>query len=570
MTTMKEAGEGRRKRLRPRRNQEPPFARTWHILCSLLLATTFLGPSTTTRCSAFLTPTVVQQLKSPSRLVFLSTRISAAVDSDASEGSLSGESNRLASLKSDAASAGASNSNAEKDSSTSIIRNNDLETYEINLQIAALAQQCANRKNATAAVEAVKLLRSMSHPDTVAYNTVLKVLAKLSPYKIDGRQTAASLALSILDEMKDVYSSQWTANQKWYTRMADNVALSEAASAQGPPRIHVKPNVRSYSTVMDALARNGKVESAEQAEALLAELHDAYYETDDWAMQPNLITYNTVLTAWAKAAAGAGSCSEMAAEHCVRILEYMPVAPDTISYNTVLHAVARSGWEDSGERAEGLLRSMGDQGVAVNARSYTTCMDAWGQSGCPDKAQALLKEMEELYEQTKNEQLKPNCISYSTVIHAYASSSKDHPDKAKIAYDIFQGMLAKGVPPNTVTYNNLLNCLATSKPQPELIGLVAKLYQQVLTENMPDHYTFGTVLKACGNLLFEDAGFAPAVFREACERGHVSSGVLWQLRQAVPVDSYRELVGNDQIAWTELPPKWTRNVRDDRMRRKRW
>jgi pentatricopeptide repeat protein len=278
-----------------------------------------------------------------------------------------------------------------------------------------------------------------------------------------------------------------------------------------------------------------------------------------------------VLTAWAKAAAaaGAGSCSEMAAEHCVRILEYMPVAPDTISYNTVLHAVARSGWDDSGERAEGLLRSMKDQGVVVNARSYTTCMDAWSQSGCPDRAELLLQEMEELYELTQNKELKPNCISYSTVIHAYASSTKDHPDKANTAYKIFQNMRAKGVQPNTVTYNNLLNCFATSKPQPELIGLVAKLYQQVLTEDMPDHYTFGTVLKACCNLLWEDAGFAPAVFREACERGHVSSGVLWQLRQAVPVDTYREIVGNDQVAWTELPPKWTRNVRDDRMRRKR-
>jgi pentatricopeptide repeat protein len=484
------------------------------------------------------------------------------VDSDSS-GSFSGESNRHAHVQSDSASASAGPSS---DQDTSIIRNNDLETYEINLQIAELAEQCAKRKNATAAVQAVKLLRSMSHPDTVGYNTVLKVLAKLSPHKIDGRQTAASLSLSILDEMKDLYRRQLAANQKWYTHMADGVALSEAASAAGPPRIHVKPNVRSYSTVMDALARNGKVESAEQAEELLQELHDAHYETDDWAMQPNLITYNTVLTAWAKAAV----YSPEAAEHCLRILEYMPVAPDTISYNTVLHAVARSGWADTGERAEGLLRSMKDQGVAANARSYTTCMDAWSQSKSPDRAHALLKEMEELYEATRNEQLKPNCISYSTVIHAYASSSNDQPDKARHAHEIFQGMRAKGVRPNTVTYNNLLNCFATSKPQPELIDMVGKLYQQVLTEDIPDHYTFGTVLKACCNLLWKDVGFAPAVFREACERGHVSSGVLWQLRQAVPVDTYRELVGNDQIAWTELPQKWTRNVRDDRMRRKRW
>jgi pentatricopeptide repeat protein len=480
----------------------------------------------------------------------------------------------------------------------------DLETYEINLQIAQLAEQCIKRKSTTAAVQAVNLLRTMSHPDTVAYNSVLKVLAKLSPcmLQIDacGRKqktTAASLALNILDEMKDLFRKQLADNKEWYkknthTKVAaaaaaallppGSVATSEATLAAGPPRVRVKPNVRSYSTVMDALARTGKVESAEQAEDLLQELHDVYYNTNDLAMQPNLITYNTVLTAWAKAAAAAANTGSNntgngntgsvpnAAAHCLRILEYMPMTPDTISYNTVLHAVARSGWSDTGERAEGLLRSMSEQGVAVNARSYTTCMDAWSQSGCPDRAHALLVEMEELYEQTRDPQLLPNCISYSTVIHAYANSKER--DKAMHAHAIFQGMLAKGIKPNSVTYNNVLNCFATSKhhqPELQLIDMVEKLYYQVVAEDLPDHYTFGTVLKACCNLFWEDVEFAPAVFREACERGHVSSGVLWQLRQAVPVDTYRELVGNDQIAWTELPRKWTRNVRDDRMRRKR-
>ena len=437
----------------------------------------------------------------------------------------------------------------------------DIETYETNLKIAQLAEQCAKHKNVTAAIHATSLLRSMSHPDTVAYNSVIKCLAKLSPANINGSQTASNLCLVMLEEMKDIHEKQRKANLDWYDRMGAN-QLSEKELSAGSPRVRVKPNVRTYATVMDALARTAKIESAELAEDLMQELHDEYYETNDWAMQPNLVTYNTLLTAWAKVAGGE------AAHHCLRILEVMPMTPDTISFNTVLHAVARSGWLDCGERAEGLLRSMKDEGVAANARSYTTCIDAWGQNqpGNPQRAELLLQEIEALYEETGDPQLQPNCVSYSTVINAYATSKE--LDKAMQAHAVFQRMRQKGIEPNPFTYNNLLNSFATSKAHPELIDMVEKVYRQMLREHLSDQVTFGIVLKACSNLFWKDVEFAPSVFREACDRGQVSSGVLWQLRQAVPAESFRELVGADQVAWGELPHKWTRNVRDDRTTRR--
>jgi hypothetical protein len=129
-------------------------------------------------------------------------------------------------------------------------------------------------------------------------------------------------------------------------------------------------------------------------------------------------------------------------------------------------------------------------------------------------------------------------------------------------------MRQKGIEPNPFTYNNLLNSFATSKAHPELIDMVEKVYRQMLREHLSDQVTFGIVLKACSNLFWKDVEFAPSVFREACDRGQVSSGVLWQLRQAVPAESFRELVGADQVAWGELPHKWTRNVRDDRTTRR--
>ena len=195
--------------------------------------------------------------------------------------------------------------------------------------------------------------------------------------------------------------------------------------------------------------------------------------------------------------------------------------------------------------------------------------------------------------------MKPNKISYSTVINAYALS-KD-PLKAHKAFSILQRMhqLHKAgddqVRPNTVTYNTVLNSCASSCPiavkdkleqqgldkLPSLPEMVRKLYKQMVEKDAylkPDHFTFGTVLKGVENLFWgeeDQVEFGKLVFREACERGQVSFGVLSHLRQALPVEVYRELLppeatcpNRPEALLNHIPPEWTRNVRDGRSRRR--
>lgn len=445
-------------------------------------------------------------------------------------------------------------------------------TYRINLQLAALSTEAlrGRQKAAVTGAKALALFADIQMADTVAYNSLLKVLAKVSPASINGIP-AVVLAEQNFDQMKQVHEQQLTANAAWYETLksADGKIVSQEVISTGPPRIRVKPNARTYATMMDAYSRLGTTEAARRCEELLEELNQRWIDNEyDVALEPNLICYNTVLTAWAKSGGG------VAAATCLRWLETMPVAPDRITYNTVLHAIARSGWNDAGERAESILKDdmmlfprEHSSTTSPNARSYTTCMDAWGQCGRPAKAHALLKELEDMFHATGEESFKPNEFSYATVIHAYAVS-KDS-DKAIAAYSVFNDMLAAGIRPNRVTYNSMLNCCATSTTHPELIEMVEALYHQFLQikhTDGPDHVTFGTVLKACSNLLWKDETFAVAVFQEACERGQVSLGVLWQFRQAVPIDIYRELVRHDQAPrqWRDLPDEWNSNVREER------
>jgi hypothetical protein len=279
-------------------------------------------------------------------------------------------------------------------------------------------------------------------------------------------------------------------------------------------------------------------------------------------------------------------------------------SPDVISYNGVLHAWARSGLPNAGERSEQLLRAM-PAGVA-NGRTYTTVMDAWSRSfaACPNSAQrahALLIEMEQMAAGDSQSPMKPNYVSYSTVVNAYALS-KTEPLKAHKAFSLLQRMhrLAKNgdpnVRPNRVTYNSVLNACATSCPTavkdhmhkndldsklPTLPDMVRKLYTQLLEKDdnlRPDHFTFGTVLKAVANLFWgepDQVEFGKTVFEEACARGQVSFGVLWQLRQAMPVEIYRDLlppnalVGEpEKTLMNHIPKEWKYNVREESRRYK--
>jgi hypothetical protein len=438
---------------------------------------------------------------------------------------------------------------------------------------------------------AYDLLRTQNFPDTVAYNSVLKALAKSSSLY---NKPAAVLAQDLLEEMEEIHEIQAGENKKWYERLKGE-SLSEDELSRGPPRIRVKPNVRSYSTVMDAWGKQTNAGAAECAHDLLERLQQKHEATGDVALQPNVISYNTVINAWAKAGAHVEG-----AEECEVLLEEMgPGMADVISYNAVLHAWARSGLSDAGERAERILRGMNS--VKPNGRTYTTTMDAWSRSyAVPDsalRAHYLLKEMEDLA--AFDDSMKPNYISYSTVINSYALS-KTEPLKAHKAFNLLQRMhrLSKeghpNVRPNRVTYNSVLNACATSCPAavadslkeqdlegrvPALPDMVRTIYTQLLENEglWPDHFTFGTVLKAVANLFWgepDQVEFGKMVFQEACTRGQVSFGVVSQLRQALPVDIYRQLLSSEAVCpnhpealMNHIPKEWTCHVREEGRRR---
>lgn len=415
-----------------------------------------------------------------------------------------------------------------------VLRSEDPEQYlySVNLKLGELAETAARRRSGKYRIgeEALDLFATCDAPESVTYNSLLKVLAKVSPDTIR-KQPAAELSDEKLEEMKVLYEQQYELNNAWY----EKEPKTEQEMEMGPPLIKVKPNVRSYATVMDAYARVGTVQAAERVESLREELEMRFEDYGDMALEPNQFLYNTVLSAWANARQPA---------QCVERLREFPLVPNRISYNIVLDSLSKA---KKAEAAEKLLYSMKAE---PGPRSYGSVMDAWARCGRPDKSHKFLQEMLE-----KN--LEPTTISFSIVIHAYAKSK--HADKAQMAYKVFEQMKEYNVRANKYTYNSLLNALSTDPKHPnENMVLLKKVYCEMPNK---DSITFGTVLKGCSTLL-SDVEFPVSVFQDAISQGQVSHGVLWQFRQAVPLHLYQEYVRD----WRNIPSSWDCNVSTDSRR----
>jgi pentatricopeptide repeat protein len=203
-------------------------------------------------------------------------------------------------------------------------------------------------------------------------------------------------------------------------------------------------------------------------------------------VQPDIIGYNIVLDGWRL---GSSIKSAMGAEKLLRSMERRErfAIPDRTSYNTVIDAFCKAGRSQHrkqqhhqgrrqmettdiifAQRAEDLLYQMDAAGVPPDTWSFNTVLHAWARSGlgqkAADHATALLLTMEQLHQQdgtkrsTNDGIVHPDARSYSAVIDAIArSGATDAPGRAAA---ILSRMEDNGILPNAYTLNGILNCWA--------------------------------------------------------------------------------------------------------------
>lgn len=199
-----------------------------------------------------------------------------------------------------------------------------------------------------------------------------------------------------------------------YNPPAAQACMSLMQTLYSNGKIHEPPNRYCYNAVMYAWANSGHEWNAEMAEALLHQMSKDVH--------PNIVSYNLCIAAWAKTGNGER------AENMLRKMDsnesdrHPNCKPNTMTYNSVMNAYAKSSDANAAEKAEKLLFEMKkrveeeghDCSVMPDFFSFSTVINAWARSlnsNKVDKVMNILNEMEKDYN------IRPNgkCDLHHTV-----------------------------------------------------------------------------------------------------------------------------------------------------------
>uniref|UniRef100_A0A6U5H3F0 Pentacotripeptide-repeat region of PRORP domain-containing protein n=1 Tax=Corethron hystrix TaxID=216773 RepID=A0A6U5H3F0_9STRA len=246
--------------------------------------------------------------------------------------------------------------------------------------------------------------------------------------------------------------------------------LRKMEEAESPD---MAPNVFSYSSVIDAVARSKMECAPELAEEILAGMESRYkkgrkknHKDDVVLVRPSIYCLNSVLNALAKSKREG---SEARAQKLLRKYqqEQSIIRPDTVTYGTVIEAHVKAGGKHGMKRAKSLLKEMeakweaGDEWVAPTVAAYNMVLSGMAESQnhrAVGDIERMMQHMEDMTTkptaenskyQRKNIDVRPDAISYYCLIRAInRNGSKDSPAQIE---NILARMDAAGIPPTAST-----------------------------------------------------------------------------------------------------------------------
>jgi len=209
---------------------------------------------------------------------------------------------------------------------------------------------------------------------------------------------------------------------------------------------NLAPNLVTYNTLISAWA---KVAKPQKALELLEELKAH-------GLTPSVVTYSAIVNAWAKAS------NPEEAEQCVEMMKRAGVMPNTVTYNTVL-----SAWTKAKQplKVESTMRSMRAARIPADDCSYNLVINAMCSAGLPDRAEAWLweassqkkvrmkkrAEAEAFLGKMKRHGVAPVSACYNLVIEAWADATA--PETAERLLD---SMAKDGCTPDANSYNCII------------------------------------------------------------------------------------------------------------------
>ena len=166
--------------------------------------------------------------------------------------------------------------------------------------------------------------------------------------------------------------------------------------------------------VIKAFSNNAYNDGATRAHTMLKKMEQ------DETIQPDIISYNSVLNAFSKAK------DPISAQLLLERMENMysegyHVKPDTYSYNTVISAWAFSGRDRGAEIAETIFDRMETSEIRLDTTTFNTLLSAWGRQKDPERATDILHHMFAVKKSGQFD-VRPTSQSFAIVINAWAKT----------------------------------------------------------------------------------------------------------------------------------------------------
>lgn len=285
--------------------------------------------------------------------------------------------------------------------------------------------------------------------------------------------TAAELAQSILENMEELEAT--VKSQQTRQNKITNMLI---------------PNEITYNSVLNCWAKsNGGIEAAQNAEDIFNKMVTRYENSLESGEKldvviPDVISFHSVLHAWAKSGAkDSGERAQILFDKMTQMAHLKQDAPTAQTYAILIDAWASSSSRSNAERATNILNEIihtfttaddEDSNILTSA-AFNSVMKAWANCGkgahAALQAEKVLQQMEDLANQrlvytTRYENFSPNTITYNYLLDAWSKSrSKNTTKKVETILKKMHKLHDEGkeVRPNRFSYTIVINALAKSK-----------------------------------------------------------------------------------------------------------
>ncbi|XP_074267540.1 pentatricopeptide repeat-containing protein At5g48730, chloroplastic-like [Silene latifolia] len=226
----------------------------------------------------------------------------------------------------------------------------------------------------------------------------------------------------------------------------------------------IKPSTVTYNTLIDAYGKSGKF--AEMESVLAEMLCKRHCEPDSWTMNSTLRAFGTT-----------GQIEMM--EKCYEKFLAAGIEPNIKTFNILLDSYGKIG---DYEKMSSVMQYMQKYHFSwtLVTYSYNVVIDAFGRAGD-------LKQMEFLFRLMKSEKIKPNCVTFCSLVRAYGRAGK--PEKIDSILRIIENT---DVTLDTVFFN----CLVDAYGRMERFAEMKEDVEMMKSKGCnPDRVTYKSMIK---------------------------------------------------------------------------